>query len=85
MFLTVLPNFCTHFRPIYGPVGQVGPNLTSFSERYVSQVHVGFFGAFSINIKQVTVSYVSVRHPHPLKFHPKVSCSHIFFGRLSLV
>ena len=51
-----LPNFCTHFGPIYGPVGQLGPNLTWFSERYVSQVSWGFLGAFSINIKWGTAS-----------------------------
>ena len=50
-----LPNFCTHFRPIYRPVGQLGPNLTWFSKRYASQVPVGTW-AFSINIKWVTAS-----------------------------
>ena len=79
MFLRVSPNFHTHFRPIYRPVGQPGPNLTWFSKIHASKLPV-FFGAFSINIKQVTVSYVRVRHHPPLKFHPKVLCCWIFLG-----
>ena len=38
-----LPNFCKCFGLIYRPVGQLGPNLTWFSERYVFQVPVVFF------------------------------------------
>ena len=58
MFFGSFAKFYTCFRPIYKAMGQLGPNLTWFSDRYASQVPVGFFGAFLINIKQVTASQV---------------------------